>query len=172
MGNDIGSLAPCGPGRHSLSMTETITAQDLVRFGVEGAWGHALHHHVRWHEVDPFGHVNHAAYLTWFENARNSYMERAGLTLSATTPGPVVAQLEIRYLKPVAYNAELLVTARTVALRTTSFTMEYGAWDGGCAALCSARCVLLVNATGARVPIPDALRTLMVERDGARVETA
>ena len=151
-------------------VTHELTDDDRTRFGVTGAWFHAQRRRVRWSEVDAFGHANNTAYLTWFEDARNSYMECAGLVLSGGTPGPVLAEVAVRYLKPLAYNAEILVTARTLALRTTSFTMAYAAWDGGCAARGSARCVLMINATGARVALPPALRAVMAERDGARAE--
>lgn len=153
-------------------MSDAISDDERRRFGVEGAWFHARHHRVRWSEVDMFGHANHAAYAEWFEDARNDYLGQVGLRFTAHTPGPVLARLEIDYLKPVGHNADLLVTARTVALRTTSFTMEYAVWDGGCAARGRARCVLLVNATGARAPIPESLRAIFIDRDGAQLEVA
>ena len=115
-------------------------------------------------------HANHAAYLTWFEDARNAYLEALGLTITATTPGPVLAQVEVRYLKPLGHNTDILVTARTVSLRTTSFTMDYAVWDGACAARGGARCVLMINATGERVALPESLRRAFIERDGAQVD--
>lgn len=151
-------------------MEQAPSDGDRVRFGIEGAWSQAYRHRVAWHEVDPFGHANHTAYLVWFETARNLYLEAAGMTLGFTTPGPVLANIGVRYLKPLAYGTELLVTARTLSLRRTSFTMEYGAWDGTCAAHGTALCVLMINATGERVPIPPHVRALMLERDGARLE--
>ena len=82
--------------------------------------------------MDAFGHANHTAYLEWFEEARNHYLEAAGLPpLSATTPGPVLIRLEAQYRKPLAYPDEVLVTARTTALRRTSVTMEYAVWRDG-----------------------------------------
>jgi acyl-CoA thioester hydrolase len=156
---------------HCRDMSDAVSDAARARFGVEGAWFHAHPHRVRWSEADMFGHANHAAYLSWFEDARNAYLEALGLTISATTPGPVLAHVEVTYLKPLRHNADILVTARTVSLRTTSFTMAYAAWDGGCAARGSARCVLMINATGARVALPAALRATMVARDGATVET-
>ncbi len=121
--------------------------------------------------MDAFGHANHAAYLEWFEEARNHYLEAAGLPpLSATTPGPVLIRVEARYLKPLAYADEVLVTARTTALRRTSVTMEYAVWRDGPAATCAAVFVLMVAATGERTPIPPAVRAAMLARDGAREE--
>jgi acyl-CoA thioester hydrolase len=154
------------------SIGDAVSDDARVRFGVEGAWFHARHHRVRWSEVDMFGHANHAAYLGWFEDVRNAYLEALGLTITATTPGPVLAQVEVRYLKPLGHNTDILVTARTMALRTTSFTMDYAVWSDGCAARGSARCVLMINATGERVALPETLRATFVARDGAIVETA
>jgi len=148
-------------------MPDAVSDDDTARRGVEGAWFHAHRHRVRWSETDMFGHANHAAYLTWFEDARNAYLEALGLTITATTPGPVLAHVAVDYLKPLGHNADILVTARTVSLRTTSFVMYYAVWDGACAARGSARCVLMINATGERIAIPESLRRVFSERDGA-----
>ena len=138
---------------------------------MEPSWSFGIRHRVRWSEVDAFGHVNHAAYLEWFEEARNHYLEAAGLPpLSATTPGPVLIRLEAQYRKPLAYPDEVLVTARTTALRRTSVTMEYAVWRDGLVATCLAVFVLMVAATGERTPIPPAVRAAMLARDGAREE--
>lgn len=138
-----------------------------ARFGVEPGWTLGVRHRVRWSEVDAFRHANHAAYVEWFEEARNRYLEAVGLPpLSGTSPGPVLARLEVDYLRPLAYGDEVLVTARTVGLRTTSLTMAYAAWHDGPAARGFARLVLMLDATGGRVPIPPDVRRRIVARDG------
>jgi acyl-CoA thioester hydrolase len=152
---------------------EPAPLDDATRqaFGVEPGWWFGTRHRVRWSEVDPFGHANHAAYLEWFEEARNRYLEAVGLpSLSAATPGPVLMQVEARYAKPLAYGDEILVTARTTSLRRTSVTMEYAVWRDGRVASCVAIFVLIVAATGERTPIPPAVREAMLARDGARQE--
>jgi acyl-CoA thioester hydrolase len=150
-----------------------VELDDATRaaFGVEPGWTFGLRHRVRWSEVDPFEHANHAAYLEWFEEARNRYLEAVGLPpLSPATPGPVLTRLEVAYLRPLRYGDEVLVTARTVALRRTSLRMEYAAWREGRAACCTAVLVLVVNATGERTPIPGAVRAAILARDGATEE--
>lgn len=140
-------------------------------FGVEPGWRFGVSHRVRWSEVDAFGHANHAAYLEWFEEARNRYLESAGLPpLSAGTPGPVMARLAVEYRRPLAYADEILVSARTRAMRRTSLTMEYAVWRDGPVATCEARLVLVVNATGERAPIPAHVRARLSVWDGARDE--
>jgi len=147
-------------------------SDDLRRHhGIPADWRFGFSHQVRWADADAFGHANHRAYLGWFEDARNLYLEWAGLPrLTAATPGPVLSEVTARYLAPLSYGDRIVVTARTLSLRRTSFRMEYAAWGQGCAAVGTALCVLMVNATGERVPIPDAVRARMIERDGAAEE--
>jgi acyl-CoA thioester hydrolase len=142
------------------------SAAELARFGVEPGWSFGIRHRVRWSECDPFGHANHRAYFEWFEEARNRYLEAVGLgTLSAASPGPVIAETGIRYHRPLAYADEILVTARTVRLGRTSFEMEYAAWREGLCALGRAALILVVNATGLKTPLPDALRERIIARE-------
>ena len=143
-----------------------VDEAELRRFGVEPRWRFAIRQRVRWSECDPFGHANHRAYFEWFEEARNRYLEKIGLpALSADTPGPVMAETAIRYHRPLAYGDEVLVTARTVRLGHTSFEMEYAVWCRGLCAQGRAVLILIVNATGEKTPLPQALRRAMLARD-------
>ncbi len=143
-----------------------VDEAEWARVGVEPGWRFAIRHRVRWSECDPFGHANHRAYFEWFEEARNRYLEETGLpALSADTPGPVMAETAIRYHRPLAYGDEVLVTARTVRLGHTSFEMEYAVWCRGLCAHGRAVLILIVNATGEKTPLPQALRRAMLARD-------
>jgi YbgC/YbaW family acyl-CoA thioester hydrolase len=146
-------------------MTE-IDPAVRAQFEVEPGWNFAIRHRVRWSECDPFGHANHRAYFEWFEEVRNRYLETVGLApLTATRPGPVMAETGIRYLRPLAYADDILVTARTVRLGHTSFDMEYAAWRSGLCAVGRAALILMVNATGAKAPLDAALREAILARD-------
>src|SRR5579864_239959 len=151
-------------------MAETSDAADFARFGAEPGWAFAIRHRVRWSECDPFGHANHRAYFEWFEEARNRYLETLGLApLSASTPGPVIAETGIRYRRPLAYGDEILVGARTTRLGTTSFAMEYAVWRGGLCAEGRAVLILVVARTGEKTPLAPELRRAILARDpGAR----
>jgi acyl-CoA thioester hydrolase len=142
------------------------SAEELARFGVPSPWWFAIRHRVRWSECDAFGHANHRAYLEWFEEARNRYLEGLGLpTLSASSPGPVIAEAQIRYHRPLSYAEEILVSARTVRLGRTSFEMEYAVWKEGLAAIGRAVLILIVNATGEKTAMPAALRANILARE-------
>jgi acyl-CoA thioester hydrolase len=118
--------------------------------------------------VRPVWPPNHRAYFEWFEEARDRYLEAVGLAaLAPTTPGPVIAETGIRYHRPLAYADEILVSARTVRLGRTSFEMEYAAWRNGLCALGRAVLILVVNATGEKVPLPPELRGRILAREPA-----
>jgi acyl-CoA thioester hydrolase len=144
----------------------------LARHGVAGRWSVVREHEVRWSECDLYGHVNHAAYLVLFEDLRvDHWRGLTGRPLSPDAPGPVVSQLEVRYARPVGFLDRVLLTARTVALRRSSYTHEYALWKDGAAA-CTARCVCVVlrNDTGEKVAIPPGIRRAMIEEEGAAEE--
>ena len=147
-------------------MEALAKAEELLRFRVPSPWWFAIRHRVRWSECDPFGHANHRAYFEWFEEARNRYLEGLGLpTLSAKTPGPVLAEARISYHRPLSYGEEILVTARTLRLGRTSFEMEYAVWSEGLSAIGRAVLILVINASGEKAPLPPALRAAILSRE-------
>lgn len=148
-----------------MPLSLVVGAAERARWGVAAGWSFAFCQRVRWSECDGFGHASHRAYFEWFEEARNRYLESVGVRLAMDSPGPVMAECGIRYRRPLAYGDEVLVTARTVRLGNTSFTMEYAAWRDGLVAEGQAVLILMINATGEKVPIPDKLRRRILARD-------
>ena len=141
-----------------------------AEFGVEGQWWLAVRHRVRWSEVDAFAHVNHMTYLEWYEDLRIRYMAECGLPLTMDTPGLVLARIAVEYLQPLRFEDEVLVTTRVTSLRRRSFVMHYASWKQGCVNRAEGLLVMLINATGIKVPIPESARRVMIERDGAQQE--
>jgi acyl-CoA thioester hydrolase len=60
---------------------------------------------VRWSDMDAFGHVNNARFLTLFEEARTSLIKHGGAGLAGLLAGCVVVRHEIDYLRPVTYGS-------------------------------------------------------------------
>jgi acyl-CoA thioester hydrolase len=138
-----------------------------ARYGVDDGWTFAMERRARWTEIDGFGHVNHVSFLVYFEDARNCYLECVGLPpLSAETPGPVLARTTVEYTKPLRFEDSFLVTARTRRIGNTSLVMEYAVWREGCVARGEAVCVLMVNATGTKTPIPQEVRAGIAAFEG------
>lgn len=69
---------------------------------------------VRFHELDPYGHVNHAVYLTYLEVARIDHLAALGVDLlelaGRTGAQLVVAGIEVDYLAAAVAGDEVTVT--------------------------------------------------------------
>jgi acyl-CoA thioester hydrolase len=150
--------------------TGRLDSSTRARYGVGEDWAFGIERRVAWSELDPFGHANNISYLVYFEDARNAYLELCGLApLSASTPGPVLVESRQEYLRPLAYGDEVLVTARTTALGHSSLRQEYAVWRDGLVARGSIAAVLMINATGEKVAIPDGLRVAIAALEHAPV---
>lgn len=71
---------------------------------------------VRHHEVDPYGHVNHAHYVHYFEAGRVEILETLGLGLPELLKHGfliVASEIRVKYLAP-AYAGEILEVATHV----------------------------------------------------------
>ncbi len=62
---------------------------------------------IRWNDLDPFGHVNHAIFLTYLEEVRDEWLARA----MGDTMDYVVARVEIDYRRELVLGDDR-VTAR------------------------------------------------------------
>jgi len=82
---------------------------------------------VRYADLDPQGHVNNAAYMTYLEAARLGYYECAGIWSPANGEhtGMVVAHAEIDFLAPIAYGQPLRVGVRLEKMGTKSMIFQF-----------------------------------------------
>jgi YbgC/YbaW family acyl-CoA thioester hydrolase len=144
-----------------------MTLEERAEFGIEGEWPVLRRHSIRWAECDQYAHVNHAAYLTLCEDLRVSHWLALGGRFGPDQAGPVVAQLEARYLRSLAFDDVVAVTLRTASLRRTSFTHEYAVWKQGLVFSCRAVLVVVRNDTGEKFPLSPEMRALLVAQ-GAR----
>ena len=84
--------------------------------------------HVRWDDLDAFGHINNAAYLTFVQEARADFtwFSRQKIGKSPLLADMVVARAEIDYIEPI-YDGGMDVDCQIWITRigTSSFEMEY-----------------------------------------------
>ncbi len=79
---------------------------------------------VRGYELDSFGHVNHATYVSYLEHARWHVLQEIGITLQTFNQWklwPVIARIEIDYLKPTFLGDLLEIDTQVVEHSKTSF---------------------------------------------------
>jgi len=84
--------------------------------------------HVRWDDLDAFGHVNNATYLTYAQEARSDFFwfsrVRAGLTPMLNDM--VVGHAEVDYILPIYEGSfDLQVDMWVTNIGNSSFAMEY-----------------------------------------------
>ena len=76
-------------------------------------------------DLDRQGHVNNAKHLTYFEQARITYLVELGLFTkdqSFMEIGVILADVHITYLAPIYYGEHIKVGVRVVKLGTKSMT--------------------------------------------------
>ncbi|WP_158292339.1 acyl-CoA thioesterase [Paracraurococcus ruber] len=148
-----------------------MSPEDRAAFGVEGEdWAAWRRHRVRWSECDALGHANNTAYLIWCEDMRvGPGWSGLGGGFAPGAVSPVVAQIEARYLRSLVFEEECLVTLRFASVKRTSFVHDYAVWKGGLCFSCRTVLVAVQQDSGARVPVPPAIRAAMLAT-GARDE--
>ena len=79
---------------------------------------------IRFADIDAFGHVNNAIYLTYFEIARSSYWTEV-VQWDWETMGIIIGRAEINFIKPINLNDQVLAYVRTSRIGNSSFDLEY-----------------------------------------------
>ncbi|MDG4799097.1 thioesterase family protein [Micromonospora sp. WMMD980] len=96
---------------------------------------------LRWSDLDAYGHVNNARFLTLYEEARVAMMFAGGRAwgVGSFVDGVVIRRHEVDYLRPVDYalgraSAEAAPTVRIELwvdeIRAASFSVAYELYDG------------------------------------------
>ena len=87
---------------------------------------------VRWSDLDAYGHVNNARFLTLYEEARVAlfFTGARALGLTSFEDGIVIARHEIDYLRPVDFTEQVRIELWISALRAAQFTLDYQLFDG------------------------------------------
>jgi acyl-CoA thioester hydrolase len=96
---------------------------------------------LRWSDLDAYGHVNNARFLTLYEEARVALFfvaaKESGVSFET---GIVIARHEIDYLRPVDYDTaptgavgapHVRIEMWVSELRSGSFTVSYELFDAG-----------------------------------------
>ncbi|MEV4642883.1 thioesterase family protein [Actinoplanes sp. NPDC049548] len=87
---------------------------------------------VRWSDMDAYGHVNNARFLTLYEEARVAmfFVGARAQGLTSFEDGIVISRHEIDYLRPVDYGDPVRIELWICDLRAAAFTVAYELFDG------------------------------------------
>ncbi len=128
---------------------------------------------VRFADIDAFGHVNNAIYLTYFEIARSMYWKEI-IQWDWDNMRIIIAKAEIDFLKPIKLNDEIMAYVRTSRIGNSSFDVEYALIKikNGNEEVCTQGktvCISFNYTLNQAAPIPGLHRLKMQEFEGLRV---
>jgi acyl-CoA thioester hydrolase len=135
----------------------------------EFAYRHRLS--VRFRDCDAMGHVNHAVYLTYFEQGRLTFWREL-----TGAPSPhtrvIIARAECDYRSPAHFGDELEVRVGVGGIGRSSFSLRYEIVHAATERVVATGKTVMVSydyTAGASVPLPDATRELLEQlRTGLR----
>ncbi len=76
-------------------------------------------------DLDAFGHVNNAVYLTYMENARVAYLAAVVGAVGFDQIRNVMATVTIDFRNAITYGDRLQIGVRTQSIGTRSFQLAY-----------------------------------------------
>lgn len=125
---------------------------------------------VRVADLDAFGHVNNAKYLSYIESARFSYMDALGLWRGEVVDASVIiADIHIAYLAPVFFRSTVRVGTRITRLGGKSMRYEHELCDASTGeTLATAEAIIVAYDYQAHqtVPVPLEWRRIIAAYEG------
>jgi acyl-CoA thioester hydrolase len=128
---------------------------------IDFAFRHRLS--VRFRDCDAMGHVNHAVYLTYFEQGRLTFWREI-----TGSPSPhtrvIIARAECDYRSPAHFGDELEVRVGIGDIGRSSFTLTYDIVHVVSDRLVASGKTVMVSydyEKGSSVPLPDVTRELL-----------
>lgn len=121
---------------------------------------------VRWGDMDALGHVNNANYFVYCESARMEFFAQLGLEALTQDGalGPALVTATCNFKQQVRHPATLEVGLTVARIGGTSFTLEYGLFQGEDLVADGSSVVVWVDyGAGQSLPLPDALRASLTE---------
>ena len=119
---------------------------------------------MRWGDMDALGHVNNTVYFRYLEQTRIAWAESVGIGTSLGE-GPILGKATCRFIRPLVYPGEVVVTLACTAVSNRSFTLVSAMRKVGDEALIYAEgevtMVWIDFAAGSSRPIPVAVRKLL-----------
>jgi acyl-CoA thioester hydrolase len=87
--------------------------------------------HVRFSDVDVYGHVNNVKYFEYYQEARLAFLTALGRDPDEVELGVVVARLDVDYKRPILFRAApYAVTTWVTRVGGSSFTLASEITDG------------------------------------------
>ena len=131
----------------------------------QSSYRHWVEDHVRFADLDPVGHCNHAVICGFFESSRVAlFAEAGGHLLRPSGRSMSVVRLLVEFRRELLLGARVRVGGRVLKLGRTSITLAGALFhDGTCAATAEVVGVLIDLEARRPVELPDELRQGLVK---------
>lgn len=125
-------------------------------------------------DLDGFGHVNNAVYLTYMENGRVAYLREVVGVRRLEEVRNVMARVNVEFNAPASFGDVLAVGVRCEQVGNKSFGLRYAILreDGACVAAATSTQVMFDFEAQRSVPVPVAWRRSLETYDGLAAEAA
>jgi acyl-CoA thioester hydrolase len=119
-------------------------------------------------DLDAFGHVNNAVFLTYVENARVAYLRDVVGARTREEIRNIMASVTIDFRAQVSYGDELEIGVRTERIGTKSFQLVYRMvrQDGEVAAEATSAQVMFDFDANRAIEVPPEWRSAIEGHDG------
>jgi thioesterase-3 len=125
---------------------------------------HSTTIHVRWGELDPYHHVNHATYLSYLEHARIAALDSIGWgmdVIAAAGYQVVVVKIDIRFRRPATAGDTLTIDTALVHLGASESVWSQVIRRGDEVIAAAEVRSAATNAEGRPVRAPEGLRSAL-----------
>jgi acyl-CoA thioester hydrolase len=123
---------------------------------------------VRYRDLDPLDHVNHAVYASYLEIARTSYLREVAAVPSEEISF-VMANLELSYDRPIRMGDDPTIALSVSRLGDSSCTMTYEIRANGNVAATAETTIVHVDPETERPsPIPESMARRIREYEGLK----
>ena len=114
---------------------------------------------IRFGDLDPIGHVNNVAYVSYFESGRVMFFSELGCRVNESDFAWMIVRIEVNYLQQMSLPGEVVVGTGVVDIGSSSVRLSHAVFaDEICAA--QGECVMvMVDRTRNRAsPFSDEVR--------------
>ncbi len=80
---------------------------------------------VRWGDMDAFGHVNNARFLTFLEEARLEWMQTLPEPWQSPLIAPLLAAVEMNFRRPIGWPETIRIELSSSRVGNSSLTMTH-----------------------------------------------
>ncbi len=120
---------------------------------------------VRSYELDAYGHVNHAVFLNYFEQARVEYLEQKNMSFGSLREEGyifIIVRAEVDYIKPLSVGDRIVIEGEITDVGNSSITIEQEIVEQSGGELVSRGkfvAVFVDRETGKPIPVPASFRS-------------